>query len=698
MMTMKKKKLLRTPAQDDLFMNEHQEKQKQQRIQRTVNNRFFVLFIVFFALILIIVSRLYSIQIVQHSHYTQMALTQFDETRYELPTRGEIIDRNGKVLVSNEERLSFIYLEPKNETPDTKWDKAVRFADAFSVDITTMTIRDKQDALIFIEPDLTNTLITDAEMEDYQNNLLNDNDLYRLKLSRIDNDLIGANLSQKELQQFYTYSKMQGAIGLDIVLKEDVTPKEVNVLLEHQNDFLGIEVRLNWDRVKSEDYDLQPILGEITTNRQGLLRDNYLSMQAADYKLNDRVGRSGLELTYEPILSGIRTKYSLTYSSDGLAQLTQQSSGRKGDTIHMTIDTDYQSNIQQIVEDYLIENAYGHAQEYFNQTYVVVSNPNNGEVLATVGVHIDDEGEIHYSPDGTYLNAFLVGSSIKGAVVYLALNEEIFDPGEIVIDEPLKIKDTPIKGSVNVLGAINDLTALSMSSNVYMFKTAIALGNAVYEYDEPLDIDTSAFGKIRSNFSQFGLGVETGLDVPKEETGYKSQSLLPGLLLDYVIGQYDSYTAMQLNQYVSTIANGEYRYKLRLVDHSFDSETGLINYQNPTTILNAIDNDMAMSRVQQGFRLCVTEGICSTFRNSQIPIAAKTGSAEDYYWDDNQQKQVKTTTNTLVAYAPYDNPEIAVSCIMPNFFNDESNAGFIPNGCLRVVDDIFNYHFEVSEP
>ena len=695
---MNTRRILRQRPKDDLFINEHQQKQKQQRIQRTINNRFFVLFILFMVFILIIVSRLYTVQVLQHSHYTEMAISQFDETRYELPARGEIIDKTGKVLVSNQERLSFIYLEPKSETSQTKWEKAVKYVDLFDVDLSTMTIRDKQDAYIYLEPDSADKLITEEERASFKAKEIDDNDLYRLKLSRITETLIDASLTPKQLKQFYTYSKMQGALGLDIVLKEVVTPTEVNQLLEHQQDLLGIEVRLNWDRLVHADDDIKPLLGEITTNRQGLLRDNHLSMQAKDYKLNDRVGRSGLENTYEDILSGIRTKYSLTYTSDGLANLTQQTPGRKGDTVQMTIDVNYQKGVQDIVENFVRSKAYGYGQEFFKQAYVVVSNPNNGDVLATVGVYIDEDGTTHLSPDSTYLSAYLVGSSIKGAVVYLALDEGIYSPGQYVLDEPLKIKDTPIKASFTNLGLINDLQALSMSSNVYMFKTAIALGNAVYEYDEPLNIDTRAFGKIRTNFSQFGLGIETGLDVLKEETGYKSQSLLPGLLMDYVIGQYDSYTAMQLNQYIATIANGQYRYKLRMVDNSFDADTGLVNYQNPVTILNVIDNEMAMSRVQAGFRLCVTDGLCRDLQTAKLPTAAKTGSAEDKYWHDALKVQFETTTNTTVAYAPYDKPEIAISCIMPHYINNESSRGYIPNGCLEVVGQLIDYHADYQTP
>ncbi|PAF11722.1 hypothetical protein CHH61_25775, partial [Shouchella clausii] len=65
-----------------------------------------------------------------------------------------------------------------------------------------------------------------------------------------------------------------------------------------------------------------------------------------------------------------------------------------------------------------------------------------------------------------------------------------------------------------------------------------------------------AFSTVRESFAQFGLGVRTGIDLPNEQTGFKGMSALPGFMLDLSIGQYDTYSNMQLAQYVSVIANG----------------------------------------------------------------------------------------------------------------------------------------------
>ncbi|TGW14414.1 penicillin-binding protein, partial [bacterium NHP-B] len=161
----------------------------------------------------------------------------------------------------------------------------------------------------------------------------------------------------------------------------------------------------------------------------------------------------------------------------------------------------------------------------------------------------------------------LVGSAVKGATVLTGLQTGAINLNTTFLDEPLWIGDSPNpKKSWRVgLGTLGIQGALEQSSNVFMFKTAIALGKGQYKAHQPLNLQTKAFDTFRYYFSQFGLGVKTGIDLPNEATGYKGSQRLPGFLLDYSIGQYDTYTPLQLAQYVSTIANGGYRMKPQLV-------------------------------------------------------------------------------------------------------------------------------------
>ncbi|WP_256026303.1 penicillin-binding transpeptidase domain-containing protein, partial [Staphylococcus aureus] len=107
----------------------------------------------------------------------------------------------------------------------------------------------------------------------------------------------------------------------------------------------------------------------------------------------------------------------------------------------------------------------------------------------------------------------------------------------------------------------NDKQALMHSSNVYMFKTALKLAGDPYYSGMSLTTDISSHSQnLRRGINQLGLGVKTGIDLPNETRG-KIEPLTnnPGNYLDLSIGQYDTYTPLQLSQYVSTIANDGYR-------------------------------------------------------------------------------------------------------------------------------------------
>lgn len=227
-----------------------------------------------------------------------------------------------------------------------------------------------------------------------------------------------------------------------------------------------------------------------------------------------------------------------------------------------------------------------------------------------------------------------------------------------------------------------------------MFKTAIALGKGEYKPHQALPIDTTAFDTFRNYFSQFGLGVKTGIDLPNEMTGYKGTDRLTGFLLDYAIGQYDTYTPLELAQYVSTIANGGYRLKPQLVkevrDPNPEKGIGAVVQSVQPEVLNKIDmKSEYIKEVQAGFRRVMTKGTAaSQFASASYQPAAETGTAQSFYDGPDKSKTGTSTYNTtLVAYAPADNPEIAISVVVPWAYIDYSAKYTITNEIGREVMD-----------
>jgi cell division protein FtsI/penicillin-binding protein 2 len=271
------------------------------------------------------------------------------------------------------------------------------------------------------------------------------------------------------------------------------------------------------------------------------------------------------------------------------------------------------------------------------------------------------------------------------------------------LDEPLFIQNTPEKKSWKTFGTINDLTALHVSSNVYMWKTVIAMAGGHYQRNQPLPLNPNTFDTMRQSFEQFGLGSPTGIDLPNEMTGFKGSSRMPGLLLDLAIGQYDTYTPMQLAQYVSTIANGGYRVQPHIVKEIREpvlenNQMGPIVQEIQPKILNKIDaKDEWIKRVQLGFKgvMQASDGTAhSYFMGVNYNPAGKTGTAQAFY-DGPQRKKFgkippEVMNLSLVAFAPYDNPEVSMAVLVPWAY--QASSGRSTNEIIgrRVLDAYFN--------
>jgi cell division protein FtsI/penicillin-binding protein 2 len=251
------------------------------------------------------------------------------------------------------------------------------------------------------------------------------------------------------------------------------------------------------------------------------------------------------------------------------------------------------------------------------------------------------------------------------------------------------------------MGSINDLYALEQSSNVYMFKTAIKIGGAQYVPNGPLSLAPDTFSKIRDSFAQFGLGAKTGIDLPNEMIGFKGPSTKPGFALDLVIGQYDTYTTMQLAQYAATIANGGYRIQPHIVKEirepgTTSGQLGPVYKEIEPTILNRVSmKDEWVERVQTGFRRVMTAGTgAKAFSSAPYSPAGKTGTAQSFYDGPDRDQYPKNAPPevmnvSLVSYAPSSNPEVAMAVIVPWVYTGDTGPS--PNLTIgrRVLDTYF---------
>ena len=308
---------------------------------------------------------------------------------------------------------------------------------------------------------------------------------------------------------------------------------------------------------------------------------------------------------------------------------------------------------------------------------------------------------IDYTP-GVVTTSVTPGSIVKGASMLVGYKYGAIKIGQYHTDTCIKIKATPEKCSWKYLGNINDINALAYSSNVYQYKIAIDVGKGKYQYDKALSLDEKAFSKYRDMYASFGLGVKTGIDLPVESLGYSGKSTLPGHLLDFSIGQYDTYTPIQIMQYINTIANDGLRLQPYLLKEVYEAPVdnndkfGDKIYTSEIIKLGNVDVDAKyIDRVQEGFRAVVDYGLGTTYMGKYRSVGAgKTGTSQSFIdTDGNGVVDTETITTSFVGYAPYDNPKFSIVVISPDVAEADTNTTSSIN--KRLSSSLVNKYFEL---
>ena len=274
-----------------------------------------------------------------------------------------------------------------------------------------------------------------------------------------------------------------------------------------------------------------------------------------------------------------------------------------------------------------------------------------------------------------------------------------------MLDECVKVAGVSEKcSSVNNLGVINDITALAKSSNVYQFKAAIRVNGQEYHRGMKLNFNQKAFDTYRNMYHSFGLGVKTEIDLPVESNGYGAKKdKASGNLLDFVMGQYEAYTPMQLSQYVNTIANGGERlvpHLLKEVHSSSSTDSiGKLELKIDKKVLNTIDtSEEYMNRVKEGFVAVLNSpgGYGVGYMDKNMKPAGKTGTSQSFIDTDNDGViDTETITSSFIGYAPYDNPKMSIIVTSPDSSHPNSSSDFASLVTYRITREVTNKYAEI---
>ncbi|MDN3018942.1 penicillin-binding protein 2 [Paenibacillus sp. BSR1-1] len=676
-------------------------KQKRQKdnigknpIRWRLNGLFFMVFVLFSILIL----RLGVLQIFKGEAYAvQAEKTDVTAVNYSVP-RGKIYDTNHKLVVYNIPEKAIVYTPPKNPQPGELLELAKKlntFLAMTDKEINKVTDRDLKDIWLLVHNNGTD-LITKKEEKLFKQEKLNDKDLYQLKLNRITE----SDLQAMDKNLAAIYRKLSSAIALTptMIKNENVTEEEYAKVNENLENLPGVDVTTDWNRGRTYGETFWNMLGEVTSADEGLPADKVEYYTSKGYQLNDRVGKSYIEELYDGVLQGQKEKVKTVTDTNGNVVSTEiVSEGKSGKDIVLTIDMEFQTQVEKIMQEELVSAIQKPHTDTLDTAFVVAMEPKTGRILAMSGkVYNRQSREFTDFTPGTFTYAFEQGSVVKGATVLTGYQTGVRDFGEIELDEVMRFKGSGTFSSYQVMNRINELEALERSSNVYMWKTAIEIMGGKYIPNGTLNIDPKKIETIRYYFNQFGLGIPTGIGFHNETAGIKGTNT--STYFQIAIGQLDTYTPMQIAQYITTIANGGYRMKPQLVKEIREpnkngTEPGSVIDEIEPMVLNQVDmSEEMLKRVQQGFWL-VTHGSKGTakgyFKDEPYNAAGKTGTSESY------KNGVKTWNLSFAGYAPFNDPEIAIAVIVPNAFRD----GYAqPHSAANIISQrVFRAYFDLNE-
>lgn len=676
---------------------------KYKDMKEVIEKRYNILMILIIVIIMIMIANLFYVQIIQNEYYINQVekLTENTVEGSSAP-RGRIYDRNHRLIVDNIPVKVIYYKKPNGVTTEQELALAMKVAEYISVDYTKLTDKQLRNYWVLKNPEKADAKITKKERQKVKERKLTSKDIENYKLERVTEEEL-TQLTDIDREAAYIYALMNTGYSYaeKVIKKEGITDEEYAKISENVANLNGINTRLDWERSYPYGEVFRTILGSVSTSESGIpyeLKNYYLSK---GYSLNDRVGTSYLEYQYEDVLKGEKNVYEITNS--GEYKLVKE--GSRGNDVVLTIDIELQKEVERILTEEVLKSKTEPNTKYYDRSFVVIQNPKTGEILAMAGKQVKQEADgsykvYDYTP-GITTSPVVVGSVVKGASHIVGYNTGALKIGEKRYDTCIKIAATPIKCSWKYLGNLNDITALKYSSNTYQFNTAIKVGKGNYVYDKPLSIDKTAFDIYRNTFAQFGLGVKTGIDLPVESLGYKGKSEVTGHLLDFSIGQYDTYTPVQLSQYIGTLANNGTRVRPYLLKEVYKPEKKPLQNllsQTPPEVLNKVDTKQEyLDRVEEGFKeVMTTNGTGSGFMNLAYKPAGKTGTSQSFVdTDGDGVVDLETITNTFVAYAPYDDPKVTFTVISPDIYYQGASSSYESTVNKRISQKVTNKYFEM---
>lgn len=663
-----------------------------------------LLFSIVILLFMTIIGRLLYMQVLNKDFY-EKKLASASQTKVTTSSaRGEIYDASGKPLVENTLKQVVSFTRSNKMTATDLKETAKKLLTYVSISSPNLTERQLADYYL-ADPEIYKKTVEALPSEkrlDSDGNRLSESELYNNAVDSVPTSQL--NYTEDEKKEIYLFSQLNavGNFATGTIVTDPLNDSQVAVIASISKEMPGISISTSWDR-KVLETSLSSIVGSVSSEKAGLPAEEAEAYLKKGYSLNDRVGTSYLEKQYEETLQGKRSVKEIHLDKYGnMESVDTIEEGSKGNNIKLTIDLAFQDSVDALLKSYFNSELGNGGAKYSEGVYAVALNPKTGAVLSMSGLKHDlKTGDLTPDSLGTVTNVFVPGSVVKAATISSGWENGVLSGNQTLTDQPIVFQGSaPIYSWYKLAYGsfpITAVEALEYSSNAYMVQTALGIMGQTYQPNMFVLTNNleSAMGKLRSTFAEYGLGASTGIDLPYESTGFIPKEYNFANYITNTFGQFDNYTPMQLAQYVATIANNGVRLAPHIVEGIYDNNDkgglGELIQAIDTKEINKVnisESDMAI--LHQGFYQ-VSHGTSplTTGRafsdGATVSISGKTGTAESYVAGG----QEANNTNA-VAYAPTENPQIAVAVVFPHNTNLTNGVG--PSIARDIINLYQKYH------
>ena len=675
--------------------------------------RLLFLALLFISVLVVFFVTLYKLQIIEGNQNYEESINSIVSEEDIVAARGNIMDRYGRLLVSNRNCNNLLIDDDELLMGDLDNNEANAVILQLCQIITANGDKYNDELPISQEPpwefepmSVWQSTLMDAWLD--ANDLPGDASAVEVMAKMRTRYGIDGNYNAQEMR---IIAAIRYAVNVRYVIgtakyifAQDVSINTITSLME--SDLPGFEVQVSYLREYNTSY-APHILGYTGAMNS----EQYERYSEKGYPMDAIIGQAGVEAAFEEYLHGVDGKAEITSTSDGVVTGRSYSKvPQPGNNIYLTIDIEMQGAAEATLANYIesanVETAernvmyrtrgeFDKVRNLITGGAIVAIDVNTGEPLClasyptfSLETFWDDFEAINENENNPLMNRALQGmyspgSTFKPCMAVAAMAEEMLGGTEEIVCTGIfdKYRDAGYAPRCTMIhGALAVDSAITYSCNYFFF----TLGDRIW-------ID-----RIDKYAALFGLGEHTGIELYEEEghvaspdykaelwAGTRDASWFSADTLLTSIGQsVTGITPIQLARYCATVANSGTTYSCSILKSASSYDYSQSVYEREPEAMHVIEaDDYIWDLVHQGMRGVITRGTAvMQFAGFPYEVAGKTGTTET---------NSGTNDAFFICYAPYEDPEIAVAVALEN-----GKAG---SALAYMAQDVLRYYFEFKE-